>query len=148
MVRHGWDWNSSTTTITTLWLLSHGWKNFWLMSLRITPSLSVYRPNQPFHISSTHPISHHKYNEWLYMVQIGVSALKCLLQPIFRLGVGTNPSSTKRDLLTVMRACCKKGPLLSGKFVRHRLRLRSRHPKFGRRFGRRAHYFMIICSNF
>ena len=43
-----------------------------------------------------------------------------------------------------MRACCKKGPLLSGKFVR--LRLRSRHPKFGGRFGRRAHLFMSICS--
>ena len=45
-----------------------------------------------------------------------------------------------------MRACCKKGPLLSGKFVRLRLRLRSRHPKFGGRFGRRAHLFMSICS--
>ena len=67
-----------------------GGENFGSPSLRPTPRLSVYRLIQAFYISSTHPISCHKYNEWLYMVQIGVWALKCLLQPIFRLGVGTN----------------------------------------------------------
>ena len=61
------------------------------------------------------------------------------------------PSSTKRDLFTVMRACCKKGPLLSGKFVRHRLR--SRHPNLvgGGHFGGRAYLFVIfthLCKNF
>ena len=54
MVRHGWGWNSYPTTITTLQLLSRGWWKFWLMrSLRFTPSLSLYRLIQPFHISST-----------------------------------------------------------------------------------------------
>ena len=78
MVRHGWDWNSSHTTITTPQLLSRGWWKFWLMrSLHFTPSLSVYRLIQPFHISLTHPISHYKYNEWLYKVESGVWALKC-----------------------------------------------------------------------
>ena len=49
----------------------------------------VYRLIQPFHISSTHPISHYKYNEWLDKVEIGVWALKCVHGPIFWSWVGT-----------------------------------------------------------
>ena len=37
MVRHGWDLNSSPTTITTPRILSQGWWKFWLGSLRFTP---------------------------------------------------------------------------------------------------------------
>ena len=67
-----------------------GGENFGSGSLRSTPRLSLYRLIQPFHISSTLPICHYKHNEWLYMVQIGVWAPKCLPQPIFRSWVGTN----------------------------------------------------------
>ena len=83
MVSHGWDWNSSPPTISKLQFSSRGWWNFWLRSLRFTPSLNVYRLNQPFHISLTLPISHYKYNEWLDKVEIGVWALKWSPQTCF-----------------------------------------------------------------
>ena len=67
-----------------------GGENFGLGSICFTPSLSVYRLIQPFHISSSHPISRYKYDEWLDKVEIGIWALKCLSQPIFWSWSGTN----------------------------------------------------------
>ena len=67
-----------------------GGENFGSGSLRFTPSLSVYRLTQPFHISLTLPISHYKYNEWLYKVEIGVWALKWSPQPVFWSWRGAN----------------------------------------------------------
>ena len=58
-----------------------------------TPQIKIEHMNrqiQPFHISSTLPISHYKYNEWLNIAEIGIRALKWSPQPIFRLWVGTN----------------------------------------------------------
>ena len=61
-----------------------GGENFALGSLRFTPRLSVYRLIQPFHISPTHPISHHKYNEgviqgWDWYVGTKMVTTTCFL---------------------------------------------------------------------
>ena len=95
MVTHDWDLNSTPTTITTPWLLSHGWWKFRLGSLHFASRLSVYRLIQLFHISSTHPISHNKYNEWLDKVEICVWALKWSPQSIFQPWEGTNSAWPK-----------------------------------------------------
>ena len=50
-----------------------GGENFDTRTLRFTQRLSLYKLILPFHISSTHPISHYKYNEWLDKVlEIGI----------------------------------------------------------------------------
>ena len=66
-----------------------GGENYGLGSLLPTPRLSGYKLFPPFHISSTHPISQHYYNEWLEKVEIGIWTLKCLPQSIFWSWVGT-----------------------------------------------------------
>ena len=91
MVGEGGDWNLSSTTVTTLWLLSHrGWKFWCIWPLFFTPSLSVCRLIQLFHRISTLTISLHKYNVWLDMVEIGIWSLRWPPQPIFQLWEGTN----------------------------------------------------------
>ena len=85
MFRQGWDWSSSSITITTLLLLSSGWWKFGFECPYFTPGLHVYRLIQLFHIRPTLPISHHKYNGCLNMVEIGIQALKWSLQPTFEL---------------------------------------------------------------
>ena len=90
MVGHGGDWNSSSTTVTTPRLLSHGeGENFGTRPLQFTPRLSVCILIQQFHSISTLPISHDKNNEWFDMVEIGTWTLKWSPPPIFEFWVGT-----------------------------------------------------------
>ena len=72
-------------------------ENFGNRPLCFTPTSSVCRLIQSFHSISTLPISHHKYNEWLDIVEIGIWSLRWSPQPIFWSWVGTNlawPKST------------------------------------------------------
>ena len=90
MVVQGWDWNSSSTTITTPWLLSCGWLQFWLQyPTYFIPRWSMFGLIQEFHSISTIPISHYKYNERLWKVEIGKWALKWSPQRIFQPRVGS-----------------------------------------------------------
>ena len=58
---------------------------------------SMFGLIKEFHTNLTLPTSHHKYNEWLEKVEIGIWALKWSSQHVFQSRVGTNlawPSST------------------------------------------------------
>ena len=72
MVRQGLDWNSSSTTITTPPLLSHGWWKFRLQVPTFHTKIGCVQTYSGNHVSSTHPISHYKYDEWLDKVEIGI----------------------------------------------------------------------------
>ena len=77
-----------------------GGEKFGSRSLRFTRRLIVCRMIQPFHIISTHAISHHKYNEWLDKVEIDVWSPNCLPQPIFWSWVGTTSALPKFTFCT------------------------------------------------
>ena len=66
-------------------------------TLRFTPRWSMSGLIQDCHSISTLPISHHKYNEWLQKVEIGISVLKWSPQRVFQSRMGPKwawPSST------------------------------------------------------
>eukprot|EP00956_Cyclotella_meneghiniana_P005997 scaffold7807_cov62-Cyclotella_meneghiniana.AAC.1 len=98
-----------------------GGDNFGSRSLCFTTRWSIQRLIQPFHISSTQPISHHKYNDWLYKVQIGVWALKWSPQPIFRLGVGQSSQVDPSNVIALNALRCLVGQwnevTLEGKII-------------------------------
>ena len=58
---NNWCLNLSSTTITTPWLLSHGWWKFWYKAPTSTfhTRHKIECVQQPFHISSAPPTSHH-----------------------------------------------------------------------------------------
>ena len=90
MVLQGWDLNSSSTTNATPWLLSSGWWRFRLLStLRFTPRWSMFGVIEEFHSILTLPMSHHRYNEWLEKVEIGICALWWSPQRVFQSLVGS-----------------------------------------------------------
>ena len=89
MVLHCWDLNSSSTTITTPWLLSCGWWRLCLQYPTFHTKILIYKLIQPFHSISTLPIYHHKYEEWLEKIEIGICALELWSQCVFEAWVGS-----------------------------------------------------------
>ena len=73
---------------TDFWVM--GGDNFGSKSLLFTPRSSVFVPIQAIDSSLTLPMSHHKYNEWLDKVEIGIWCLQWSPQAVFESWVGTN----------------------------------------------------------
>ena len=57
--------------------------------LRFTPRWSMFGVIEEFHCISILPMSHHKYNEWLKKVEIGICALWWSPQRVFQSRVGS-----------------------------------------------------------
>ena len=101
MALQGSDLNSSSTTNATPWLLSCEWRGFRLhMYPTLPPRLSMFGLIQEFHSISTIPFFHHKYNEWLEMVEIGIWALKWSPQRGFQSPAGLKLAWPKSALFT------------------------------------------------
>ena len=79
------------------WVMGGDNYNFSSPPLHFTPRSSVFVPIQALDSSSTLPISHYWYNEWLTKVEIGIQSLKWSPQPDFESWVGT---SVARSTLT------------------------------------------------
>ena len=66
-----------------------GGDNFGSSTLRFTPRQSMFGLIREYQSISTLPTSHHKYDEWLEKVEIGVWALKWSRQRVFQSPVGS-----------------------------------------------------------
>ena len=66
-----------------------GGDNFASSTLHSTPRWCMFRLIQPFHSISTLSIYHHKYDEWLEKVEIGMWALEWSPQRVFEVRVGS-----------------------------------------------------------
>ena len=66
-----------------------GGDNFGSNTLRFTPRWSMFGLIKEYQSISTLPTSHHKYDEWLEKVEIGIWALKRSPQRVFQSRVGS-----------------------------------------------------------